>query len=186
MPILSDTRMEKAETVMVRLSSPSSGALLGTPNVAAVVIRASDQRVDAGMDVRRQASFFGNNVYNTTGARQTKSLRVRAGTTRTLYAVGQNDGNDTNTVVLRADAAPRGVKARYYDADTGVDMTARLRSSRGWRVSLAPRHRQFVRVRLTLAPGARAGTTRTVRFSTTWHGDVTRTDVARAALRVVR
>ena len=73
-PVLSDTRMEKAETVMVRLSSPSSGALLGTPNVAAVLIRASDQRVDAGMDVRRRASFFGNNVYNTTGARQTKSL----------------------------------------------------------------------------------------------------------------
>lgn len=185
-PVLSDTRMEEAEAVMVRLSSPSSGALLGTPNVAAVLIRASDQRVDAGMDVRRRASFLGNNVYNTTGARQTKSLRVRAGTTRTLYAVGQNDGNDTNTVVLRAGAVPRWVKARYYDADSGVDMTARLRSSSGWRVSLPPRHRQFVRVRLTVAAGARAGTTRMLRFITTWHGDVTRTDVTRAALRVVR
>lgn len=185
-PVLSDRRMEKTETVMMRLSSPRGGALLGTPNVAAVLIRASDQRPDTGMDVRRRSDFFGNNVYSSTGVRQTKRLAVRPGTTRALYAVGQNDGNDTNLVVLRAGAAPRGLTTRYYDADTGADVTARLRSSRGWRVSLEPRQRQFVRVQVTTSRSARTGTTRTLRFSCTWRGDVTRVDVARAALRVVR
>lgn len=46
-PIINDTLREGSETVLLTLSAPTGGAVLGTPNAAGLIIRASDQQPDA-------------------------------------------------------------------------------------------------------------------------------------------
>ena len=80
-PVADDSRRERDERAVVVLRSPSSGAVLGSPNTGLLVVRASDQRPDAWVSTSALSSYVGNNVYNSTGARQTRTLSAQRGRT---------------------------------------------------------------------------------------------------------
>lgn len=183
-PVLDDPRRERDETILLTLRSPSRGAVLGTPNAAGLVIRASDQRPDGWVSTRASSGFAGNNVYNGNGRRQTRTLTARRTQTRTFHVRVYNDGNATNTFVVRGTAARAGSTVRYFDGTT--DVTDALRSRVGLRLSLAPRGYKALTVRLTPTRSAAAGSLKPAAVTATWRGDGTRSDTVRAVARVVR
>ena len=183
-PLIDDSVRERKETVMLTLTSPSSGAILATPNAAALVIRASDQRPDGWVSTRASSGFAGNNVYTGNGRRQTRTLTARRTQTRTFHVRVYNDGNATNTFVVRGTAARAGSTVRYFDGTT--DVTGALRSRVGLRLSLAPRAYKALTVRLTPTRSAAAGSLKSAAIIATWRGDGTRSDTVRAVVRVVR
>lgn len=183
-PIRNDAAKEPAETFVLTLRSPSTGALQGTPDTAALVIRASDQRPDALIASQSDPRFVGNNVYNVTGAHQTKTAAARRTQTRSFPVLVTNDGNTSNTFVLRGTGSRPGATVRYF---TGYrDVTAEMRSAGGWRAPLSPKGSHDLTVRITPRKSAKVSSVQTATVSATWRGDGNRVDVVKARVRVVR
>lgn len=183
-PVVDDSRRERDERAVVVLRSPSSGAVLGSPNTGLLVVRASDQRPDAWISTSALSSYVGNNVYNSTGVRQTRTLSAQRGRTRTFHVRLQNDGSVQNDFVLRGSVARAGSTVRYvYE---GRDVTRSLRSAGGWRVQLLRGSWVSLEVRVTPTRSAAIGSLKPATLSATWHGDGIRTDVVRGQVRVVR
>jgi hypothetical protein len=188
--VVDDSKREKPEAVLLALSSPSSGSVLGTPNAAALDLRASDQRVDGWVSTQPFTAYVGNNVLNTTGNHQTRTQKGRRSQTRVFYVRVYNDGNATNTFTIRG-TRPRAASVRY---DTGRqdssqwpwNVTRAMRSTAGWRVSLGPQSYQRIRVRITSQKTAPIGSRQVAAVTAGWRGDVTRTDRVRSVVTTVR
>ena len=183
-PILNDTRREPAETILLTLQSPRRGAVLGTPNAAALVIRASDQRPDALVASPADDRYVGNNVYSTTGAGETRTTSAHRAQTRVFPVLVTNDGNANSTFVLRGSGSRPGANVRYLTGDR--DITAEMRSAAGWHVPLSPKGSHDLTVRITPRQSAKVSSVQTATVSATWRGDGSRVDVVKARVRVVR
>lgn len=183
-PILDDTRREAYDRWAVVLRSPSAGAVLGTPNTGLLVVRKSDQRPDAWISTSALSSYAGNNVYNSTGARQTRTLSAQRGRTRTFHVRVYNDGNIQNDFVVRGSAARPGSTVRYFYE--GNDVTRALRSANGWRVQLLRGSHVSLEVRVTPTGSASIGSLKPAAVRATWRGDGDRVDAVRGLVKVVR
>lgn len=182
--IVNDGAMEQSETIVVTLTAPGPGAALGTQTATTVTIRASDQQPDALVSTTAAGRYAGNNVYNRTGAGQTKSLSGHRGQTRTFYVRIGNDGNTRNTFSVRGSTARAGSRVRYYAGS--VNITGPVRSTAGWAVTLAPAVSTMVTVKVKIGAGAAFGSVQYATVRATWTGDVTRTDLVMARVKVVR
>ena len=190
-PVRDDATVERPETVLLTLRSPSGGAVLGTPNAAALVIRASDQRPDAWVSRRPSAGYVGDNVFNATGAGQTRTLSARRAQTRSFYVRVYNDGNATDTMTVRGSRSRAGAAIRYAtgppDSTSWTrDVTRAMRSAGGWRVSLAPHRYQRIRVQVTVRRGPVVGSRQPAACPATWQCVVTLPDRVRAVVTTVR
>jgi len=183
--VLNDTLAEGRETVRLALSNPTGGASLLSENTATLNIAVSDQQPDAQVSTAATTGFVGNNVYNTTGASQTRTLSARRTQIRNFYVRVQNDGNVTNTLTLRGTAAASGSSVLYYSGTTTTNVTTAMRSSTGLRVSLAPGRSKLIRVRIKVLSTAVIGSMKPATVSGVWSGDGTRTDVAKAVVKVI-
>jgi Calx-beta domain-containing protein len=106
--VLGNSAREPAESVLLTLTPRGTGAILGTPRTAGLIIAASDQRADASISANALSGSIGNNIIST-GTRQTRTLTARRAT-RSIFAVHvRNDGNAANTFALRGSAVGRGV-----------------------------------------------------------------------------
>jgi probable HAF family extracellular repeat protein len=185
-PIRNDARNEWDETVMVVLGQPSTGAIRGAPNTAAIEILASDHRPDGWISTRSGTGYVGNNVYNTTGTRQTKTLRVHRGHTRTFYARVYNDGNTstTDTITLKGSPPRAGSGVHYYlgtrDVTTTMNSASGLQLHLGWHA-----HRRLV-MRIHAKTNAPLGTSLPGKVTATWVGDSTRSDLVKGVVKVIR
>jgi Calx-beta domain-containing protein len=181
--ILNDSIREAQETLLLDLTAPTGGAVLGTPRAAGLRIRPSDQQPDAWIGGRPHSGYVGNNIYNATGARQTKTLSARRTQTRVFYVRVYNDGASQNTITLRGSPSPRRSTVRFYRRS--IDVTAAMRSPQGLSLRLRAHAFRQLRVETTIGPRATIGSTKTVSISGTWTGDSTRTDLVRAATHVI-
>jgi hypothetical protein len=178
-----DRQQELAETVVLTLSSPSQGTSIGMLKSVTVIIEASDQQPDAWVSTAPGSGYIGNNVYNTTGADQTKTLTARAGQPRDFYVRIYNDGNDMDTLTVRGVSVPTLATVRYLSGTT--DITARMQSQAGFTVArVRPGAFRLVEVRITPGAAAAVGSVRVARVSATWTGDSVRADLARAVVKV--
>jgi hypothetical protein len=182
--VLNDGAREGSETIVVTLTAPGAGTTLGTRTATTVTIGTSDQQPDALISTKAARSYLGNNIYNRTGAGQTKSLSGRRGTTRTFYVRISNDGNVRNTFRVRGSAAGAGSKTRYFAGSTNI--TAPMRSTSGWAVTLAPGASRVLTLKLKVRAGAVLGSVKRATVSATWTGDGTRIDLVMARVKVVR
>ncbi len=182
--VTDDSTREPAESIVVSLSATAGSTTLEAPTTSTVTIGASDQRPDLLVSAASNTAYVGNNVYNTTGAGQTRSLTGRRTQTRTFYVRVSNDGNVRNTFAVRGSAARSGSTVRFYSGTT--DITSALRSTAGWRVTLAPAAYRTVTVRIKVLPGAVIGSTKQTSVKATWTGDGVRVDLARAVVKVIR
>jgi probable HAF family extracellular repeat protein len=182
--IFDDSVAEGAETAWLELFQPEGAAILGTPRLAGLVIAASDQQPDGLVSTRPSAGYVGENIYNTTGAGQTKTLAARRGTRRAFYVRVHNDGTVPNTITLRGSGSPPRSTVRYFRRSTNV--TAPMRSAAGLTFHLRPGEFRQVRVVTTVGPRAGIGSLKAATVTGSWTGDGTRTDVVRTVVRVVR
>ena len=183
-PVRDDARRGVQQEFVLVLRGPSTGAVLGTPNTARLVVRPSDQRPDAWISTSALSSYVGNNVYNSTGAKQTRTLSAQRGRTRTFHVRVYNDGTGQNDFVVRGSAARPGSTVRYLRE--GKDITGVVRSAGGWRIQLGRASYVSLEVRVTPTASAKVGAVKPATVTATWRGDGTRTDVVRGQVKVVR
>lgn len=182
--IHNDGGRERRETVVIALSNQSPGTVLRAPTSMTIAIAPSDQRPDGWVSTASSSGYVGDNVYNTTGRKQTRTLTARRTTSRTFYIRVYNDGNVKNTFALTGTAARSGSTVRYYSGTT--DITTSMRSTTGWKVTLKPGAHQLVKVKIGILRTATYGSLKPARVSASWAGDGTRTDSVKAVVKVVR
>ncbi len=182
--IIDDATRESAETIVVTLSSPQAGAVLGSRTSTTLTITASDQRPDAMIRGAAATHFVGNNVYNTTGSGQSTTVTAQPGRIRGFYVRIYNDGSVRNTFVIKGSAALSRSTVYYLVGRTNV--TKAMRSAAGYSVSLAPGAYVQILARVVLDQHAVVGTSKSATVSATWRGDGVRTDVVKGVVRVVR
>ena len=180
--ITDDATPEGAETVVLTLSNPANATVVGAPARTTLTIAPSDQRPDASVSTTAGSGYLGNNVYNATGYRQTRTVTARRTQTRTFYARIQNDGTIRNTFRVKGTAARAGSTVRYYSGSTNI--TTAMRSTGGWKVTVDRAAYRLVRVQVTVARGAAFGSLKPASVSATWTGDGSRTDLVRAVVKV--
>ncbi|WP_449065761.1 hypothetical protein [Planomonospora algeriensis] len=154
-----------------------------------LTIAASDQRPDALISTSASSGYAGSNIYATgaTTAR-TKTTTVRR-TGRTLtprgfYVRVYNDGDSTAVIAIKGSRASSGSTVRYFSGNTNV--TGTMQSASGLRVALALGAYRLIGVQLQLSSAVPVGSTRYASVSGTWSGDGTRSDLVRAAVKVIR
>ena len=182
--VTNDASIEAGETIVVSLDSPTAGTAVTSPASMTVTIAASDQQPDGLISTSASTSYVGNNVYNTTGAGQAKTVSARRTVTRTFYARVYNDGNVSNAIAIRGSAALAGSTVRYYSGSTNV--TTAMRSASGWRVALNPGAYKVVTVKITIARTASFGSYKSATVTSSWTGDDTRSDAVKAVVKVIR
>ena len=142
-PILDDSIAEDRERIALWLSQPEGG-VLGTPQMVALSIGASDIRPDAQVREQTDQQYLGDNVYNTTGADQTRRLTSRRGQSApSQVAVCTDNAGPPNRrrvpgrFRLQANPAADGSRVRFLHAD--VDVTPTIRSAEGLRLKVPGR-----------------------------------------------
>jgi hypothetical protein len=181
--LTNDTAREGPETIVVSLTGPGAGTALGTPGSITLTINASDQQPDALISTSATSGYVGNDIYNTTGAGQTRTATARRTKVRTFYVRVTNDGNTTNTFRLTGSAPTTGSSVRYHSGTT--DITTQMRSATGYRLTLPAGGRKVLRVTIAITRSASIGSTKTATVRATWTGDGTRPDAVKATVRVV-
>lgn len=183
-PITNDSDPEPAETIVLGLRDPSSGAAVFAPTSLTLTIPASDQQPDALISSSATSRYLGNNVYNATARGQTMTLEAQRTQSRTFYARIANDGNATNQITMKGSAARTGSTVRYFSGANNI--TTAMRSAKGIRVTLAPGAHKLIKVQMTIAGQTTLGTRKSATVTTEWDGDRTLTDAVTAIVKVVR
>lgn len=182
--ILDDGAREGSETLTVSLRNPRAGTVLGSPWTTQVRIAASDQRPDGSISTAVRSGYVGNNVYNTTGVKQTKQLSARRTQTRTFYVRVQNDGSVRSGFRLTGTGAGSGSSVSYLVGGTNV--TRAMRSAAGYRITLTPGAYKLLTVRIKLLRTAAFGSMKSAKVTASWTGDGTRRDTVKAVVKTVR
>lgn len=181
--IVNDTTREGAETIAIILSSPGLYTLLGSPKAMTVTVSPSDQRPDGLISTSSTSGYLGNNIYNTTGSGQTKTVTAKRGGTGTFYVRAYNDGNVTNPVVIRGSAVATGAAVHYYSGTT--DITTAMRSTAGYSVNLAAGAYKQITVKITIATATSVGSIRAATVTGSITRDGARADVVKASVTVI-
>ena len=182
--VVDDSAREGRESVVVSLSNPGVGTVMGSPASTTLDLAASDQRPDGWISTAASSGYVGDGIYNSTGSQQTKRLQARRTKTRSFYVRVYNDGNVKNTFALTGSAPVAGSAVRYYVGST--DITTSVRSTAGWKVALKPGAYKLVKVRIKVLRAAAYDSLKPATVTGSWSGDGTRTDTVKAVVKVVR
>jgi uncharacterized delta-60 repeat protein len=183
--ITNDSAQEPAETAQVTLSDPSAGTELGPNAVTTVTITRSDQRPDGLISLRPKSGYVGNNIYNTTGKRQTKSTTQQRGKKRVFYVRIQNDGQETNMFQAKGSKNPSGAIVKFFRGTGSQNITKKMQSAGGFEVTLEPGKFQLIRLEITIRSSAVIGSRKQASVTGIWAGDSIRKDLVKAVVRVV-
>jgi hypothetical protein len=80
---------------------------------------------DAAINRLGDSADIGYDVYNTTGAGQTRSSRARRGQARTFGVTVVNSGNETGRIDIKGCGSSRGFKVRY-ESIAGANITSQV------------------------------------------------------------
>jgi probable HAF family extracellular repeat protein len=183
-PIVNDVKAEPPEALTVNLRRASTGAILSTPRTTGISIATSDQRPDALIRTGPRAGYIGNDVYNVTGARQTRRLDARRGMRRTFFVRVENDGDTRVTITVKGRRARADSRVRYFHGATNI--TRALTLSHGLRLRISPGSVRQIRMRVDIGSRARIGSRKPALITATWRGDGRRTDLVRGVVHVTR
>ena len=130
-------------------------------------------------------TYLGNNVYNTTGASQTKSQTGTAGKKAIYQLQVQNDGTGADRFTVRGTAGSGAWKVAYFDQLTGGNNITSQVIGTGWKTaSLAAGAKRALRVEVNAQAGTAAGTKKTVLVTATSVADATKKDAVKAVTTV--
>jgi Kelch motif len=140
---------------------------------------------DAQIRLSSESSFVGNNVYNSTGAGQTRSVSGTAGQKQSFVARVQNDGNAVDGFTFHGCAATTGFTIRYFAGATGTsDITSAVVAGTYTVAAVAPASTRAVRVEITPAASTPSGATQSCRTATTSSTQPNLTDAVLATVTV--
>ena len=117
-----------------------------------VVIRRPDAHIKVGT-----GTFVGNNVYNTTGAKQKRSAKVRPGKTVRFTVRLQNDGDAPDTLRVTGPTGTRALRIVYQSGTTNI--TKKVRAGTWSTGSLAPGATRSITVTVSPTKAAEKGAT---------------------------
>lgn len=144
-------------------TSPSGEVLSGTwDNLEAVVIGGgTTSQPDETIKRSGDATALGNNIYNTTGAGQTRSITTARGLTRTFVIKVWNDSSSADTYALKGSGSLTGFTVKYLKGASGTtDITAAVLAGTYKTAILNPGTGVVVRMVVTIAANAATGVTR--------------------------
>jgi len=126
----------------------------GAPTDVHEVLRmtgtAATARPDAHIRRSSESTFVGNDVYNTTGAGQTKAVTSLKGERRSFVVRMQNDGSGADGLRLHGCTAAPGFHVRYFMGVTGTtEITAAVVNGTYTRSAVVPGGTAAVRLEVT-------------------------------------
>ncbi len=116
-------------------------------------------RPDATVKLAADATALGNNVYNTTGAGQTRAVTTARGTSKTLVVRVGNDGLTTDGFNVRGPGSAGGFTVKYLKGASGTtDVTAAVVAGTYHMSKVVPDRSAVLRLVVTVAAGTPPGT----------------------------
>jgi glucose/arabinose dehydrogenase len=134
-------------------TSPAGAALSGTWDMLEAVPMgsAAASQPDATIKLAADAAPLGDNIYNTTGAGQTRTVTSGAGTSRTYVIRVWNDSPTTDSYLLKGTGSVSGFTVKYLSGGSGTtDITAAVLAGTYRLSNLAPGGSWVVRLVVTL------------------------------------
>jgi hypothetical protein len=146
--------------------------------------RITSFRPDALISVRSGSRYIGSDRYNSTGAGQARTARVRRGKAKVFFVRAENDGDSTDTFVVRGCRSSRGFKVTYLRGTSGRKAVTRPVTRGTYRLaSIASGASKSLRMKVAVANGARRGATKTCKVSIRSVGQGSRVDAVKARVR---
>jgi uncharacterized delta-60 repeat protein len=131
-------------------------------------------------------AYEGNDVYNTTGARQIGLTRTTRGKTKSFRIQIQNDGTESDSFILVGSGAKPGFVVRYFEGATGtIGITGAVVAGTYATPQLAPGERATIRLVVTVKNTADVGITRAWKVLAKSQAELTRRDTVLAKVRVL-
>ena len=122
---------------------------------------AAASQPDATIKLTADAAAIGNDIYNTTGSGQTRSVTSGAGTTRTFVIKVWNDGATADSFFVKGPGSSAGFTVKYLKGSSGTtNVTTAVVAGTYKTSSLAPGSGAVVRLVVTLGATVPAGAVR--------------------------
>ena len=139
---------------------------------------------DETIKLSGDATALGNNVYNTTGAGQTRSVTTPRGVSKTFVVKVWNDGTSADSFVLNGTGSTSGFTVKYLKGTTGTtNITSAVLAGTYKTASLAPGNGVVIRLVVTVAATAPSGATRDWLVTATSQLDSSAQDAVDAQLK---
>ena len=153
------------------------GAATAVQEVLTVSAGTPGYRPDAQIRLSSQSSFIGNDVYNTTGAGQTRSVTSSLGQQRNFVIRMQNDGVALDGFTVHGCAAAAGFRVRYFTGATGgTEITSAVIGGTYSVGGIAPGGTSSVRLQVTVTSTAAHGSVQSCLVTVTSTSDTTVAD----------
>ena len=132
-------------------------------------------------------TYVGNDVFNTTGAHQTRTAKARRGSKVVFYAKFQNDGEVADAFAIKGPGKLGNFVVRYLAGATGsTRITSSVVAGTYTTTSVSPSRFRVIRLVVLVPSGATVGTLKTWRVTATSSSDGTKRDSVKARVRVTR
>jgi uncharacterized membrane protein len=128
-------------------------------------------------------TFVGNNIYNTTGANQTRGWSAARGRTREFSVKFGNDGNVGDSYVIKGCGSSAGFTVKYFRGATGITQAVTSGTYRTAQLSAGATTTITLRIHVTST--ATMGATKGCVVRAVSGAQNTRVDAAKATLKVV-
>jgi subtilisin family serine protease len=141
-------------------------------------------RPDALIKLAGDSFLKGGDIYNTSGAFQTRSTKARRGRTKTFLLKVQNDALALDDIGFVGQGSTRGFTVTYFSGTSNVTRCV----TRGCHFvgGLASGSSRDLRMVVTVGRRVPAGTLRTIRFVVSSNGDPSMVDVVKARVTARR
>lgn len=147
-------------------------------SAACSAMNAANRRPDGRIRLGTSGAYVGNNVYNTTGAGQSKTGSAKKGKTITFGISIQNDGTGADRFTVKATGTAAGAyTVKYFSGST--DITAKVVAGTYRTPSLAPGAASLVTAKVTVKTTAPAGSKVTRLVTITSAGSSTKKDAVK-------
>jgi hypothetical protein len=129
------------------------------------------------------SAYLGNNIYNTDGSSQTRSVSVKRGKSATFFAQIQNDGQGTDSFTVKGNGASTGFTVQYLQGSSGsVDITSAV-SAGTYKVNNMPvGANQVIRLVVGVGRNASVGASQTCLITSTSLTDSSKRDAVKAVV----
>ena len=145
----------------------------------------SGSRPDGHIRLSTSSWFVGNDVYNTTGAQQTRSTTSGPGQKRSFVIRMQNDATTTDGLKLRGCAASPGFQVRWFAGATGTtEITTAVVGGTYSVAGVPPGGTRAVRLEVVTGAATRSGATQSCPATVGSTSDAATTDTVLARVTV--
>ncbi len=144
-------------------TSPSGDTLSGTWDLLEATLTGAGATSQPDETIKRSgdATALGDNIYNTTGAGQTRTITTGRGVSRTFVIKIWNDSSSPDAYLIKGAASQTGFTVKYLKGASGTtDITAAVLAGTYKTANIQPAGGVVIRMVVTIAANAPTGVTR--------------------------